>query len=89
MLGATAEEVVVREGTEFSTSVRLGKVEKLQQASFRKLWARIFYDRRAAVSATSDFSLEVLNQVDRERRAGVSRGRDHHRRRPERHVDKH
>jgi TldD protein len=27
--------------------------------------------------------------VDRERRAGVSRGRDHHRRRPERHVDKH
>jgi PmbA protein len=57
---------VVREGIEFSSSVRLGAVEKLQQASFRKLGVRIFAGSHAAVSATSDFSLDVLSQVVRD-----------------------
>ena len=64
--GATAAEVVVREGIEFSTSVRLGRVEKLQQASFRKLGLHIFQDGYSAVSATSDFSLEILSHLVRD-----------------------
>src|SRR5438093_675739 len=61
--GASAAEVMVREGSEFSTSVRLGSVEKLLQASFRKLGMRIFHGRRTAISATSDFSRDALRQV--------------------------
>ncbi len=61
--GASATEVLVREGTEFSTSVRLNEVEKLRQASFRKLGVRTFCGTRAAVSATSDFSPETLSRI--------------------------
>jgi PmbA protein len=64
--GASSAEAVVREGVEFSTSVRMGQVEKLQQAQFRKLGVRIFQGGRSAVSATSDFSLDVLNGVVRD-----------------------
>ncbi len=61
--GATDAEVLVREGMEFSSAVRLGKVEKLLQANFRKLGVRVWHGRRAAVSATSDFSLVALRQI--------------------------
>ncbi len=61
--GASAAEVLVREGLDFSAAVRLGSVDKLQQASFRRLGIRIFSGSRAAVSATSDFSREVLSRV--------------------------
>jgi PmbA protein len=61
--GASAAEVLVREGTEFSASVRLGSVEKLLQSSFRKLGMRIFDGVRAASSATSDFASETLRSM--------------------------
>jgi PmbA protein len=66
LAGATAAEVSVREGLEFSTTVRLGKVEKLEQACFRKLGIRIFAGSRSAASATSDFSDEALRSVVRD-----------------------
>jgi PmbA protein len=61
--GASASEVLIREGTEFSTTVRLGEVEKLHQANFRKLGIRVLYGCRAAVLATSDFSLNSIRQM--------------------------
>ncbi len=61
--GASAAEVLVREGLEFSAGVRLGNVEKLQQAGFRKLGVRIILGTRAAVSETSDFSLQSLGRL--------------------------
>jgi PmbA protein len=60
--GASAAEVVVREGKEFSTNVRLGEVEKLQQANFRKLGLRLFQDGQSASGSTSDFSPESLRR---------------------------
>ena len=58
--GATAAEVIVREGTEFSATVRMGSVEKLVEANFRKLGIRVFQDARSAVTATSNFSASFL-----------------------------
>ncbi len=61
--GASAAEVAVREGTEFVTSVRLGSVEKLLQANFRKLGMRLFAGTRSAVSSTSDFAITSLRRL--------------------------
>src|SRR3954467_12447108 len=54
--GATAAESVVREGSEFSTLVRLGQVETLKEAGARALGLRVFMGQRAANTYTSDFS---------------------------------
>jgi PmbA protein len=61
--GASAAEATVRFGTEFSTSVRLGEVEKLLQSSFRKLGLRVFCGTRSAIMSTSDFSSATLDGV--------------------------
>ena len=64
--GASAAEVLVQEGTEFSVSVRMREVEKLRQASSHRLGMRIFSGARSAVSATSDFSFPTLERAVRE-----------------------
>jgi PmbA protein len=58
--GASAAEVIVRQGSEFSAAVRMGSIEKLLQANPRKLGVRLFCDSRAAIAATSDFSPDTL-----------------------------
>lgn len=58
--GATAAEAVVHEGENFSTVVRLGQVESLQEAGSRALGVRVFFGQRAASTYTSDFSLEGI-----------------------------
>ena len=54
--GATAADCVIREGNEFSTTVRLGEVEQLKEAGSKGLGLRVFLGHRAASSYTSDFS---------------------------------
>jgi PmbA protein len=61
--GASASEVLIREGMEFSSIVRLGAVEKLHQAHFRRLGIRVLCGFRAAVLATSDFSRNSIDQL--------------------------
>jgi PmbA protein len=62
--GATGAEVLIREGMEFKTSVRMGAVETLLQADYRRLGMRVYTDHRAAVFATSDFRLDsVANMI--------------------------
>ena len=61
--GATAAEAVVREGDEFSTTVRLGQVETLKEAGSRAIGVRIFFGRRAASTYSSDFSREGLDRM--------------------------
>src|SRR5262245_42974131 len=61
--GATAAEVMVRVGAEFSTTVRMGSVEKLFEANFRQLGVRVFLGTQTAVSATSDFSASALRSL--------------------------
>lgn len=54
--GATSAEAVVREGTEFSTVVRLGQVETLKEAGSRGMGLRVFLGHRAASTYSSDFT---------------------------------
>jgi PmbA protein len=61
--GATAAEAVVREGSEFSTMVRLGQVETLKEAGARALGLRVFIGQRAANAYTSDFSREGIEHL--------------------------
>jgi PmbA protein len=58
--GATDAEVVIREGDEFSTLVRLGQVETLKESGARGIGLRVFLGSsgslRTASTSTSDFS---------------------------------
>ncbi len=58
--GAAEAEVVIREGDEFSTLVRLGQVETLKESGARGIGLRVFLGEsglyRTANTSTSDFS---------------------------------
>jgi PmbA protein len=62
-LGATAADVIAVEGTSFSTRVRLGAVEKLEQARERRLGLRVLIGQRTAVSSTADLSPSSLARL--------------------------
>jgi PmbA protein len=61
--GATAAEAVVREGSEFSTVVRMGEVETLKEAGSRALGLRVFIGQRTASTYSSDFSEEGIQRL--------------------------
>ena len=51
-LGATDAEAIGIETTEFHVEVRLGEVEKLQEAASRGIGLRVLYQGRQASSST-------------------------------------
>jgi PmbA protein len=61
--GATVAEAIVREGTEFSTVVRLGEVETLKESGSRAMGLRAFLGQRAASTYTSDFTEDGIEQL--------------------------
>ncbi len=65
--GATEAEVVIREGDEFSTLVRLGQVETLKESGSRGIGLRVFLGSsgsyRTANTSTSDFSEAGLTHL--------------------------
>lgn len=61
--GATAAEVVLREGSEFSTTVRLGEVETLKESGSRSVGVRVFFGTRSASTWSSDFSNTGIDQM--------------------------
>jgi PmbA protein len=61
--GASAAEAVVHDGSEFSTVVRMGEVETLKEAGSHAMGLRVFFDKRAANTHTSDFSSDGLRQL--------------------------
>src|SRR5581483_10034670 len=54
--GATDAEAIVREGDEFSVTVRMGQVEKLIESGSRGLGLRVFQGKRSASTSTSDLT---------------------------------
>ena len=58
--GADEAEVLVRDGAELTAKVRLGEPEHVQEAGSRALGLRVFVDRRASVTFTSDLRAEPL-----------------------------
>ncbi len=61
--GASDAEAVVREGDEFSVTVRMGQVEKLQESGSRGLGLRVFRGTRSASTSTSDLTPEGIRQL--------------------------
>lgn len=64
-LGATAAECVARDGSEFSTVVRLGEVETLKESGSKALGVRVFVGNRTANTSTSDLSSQGIDQMVR------------------------
>src|SRR4029077_20905785 len=61
--GATAAEAIVREGTEFSTVVRLGEVETLKESGSRAIGLRVFLGQRAASTYSSDLTDDGIERL--------------------------
>jgi PmbA protein len=61
--GATAAEAVVREGSEFSTVVRMGEVETLKESGSRAIGLRVFIGQRTASTYSSDFSEDGIQRL--------------------------
>jgi PmbA protein len=61
--GATDAEVVLYEGDEFSTLVRLGQVETLKESGSRAVGLRVFIGQKTASTSSSDFSRESLARL--------------------------
>lgn len=74
--GATDAEAIANETTEFSVEVRLGEIEKLQEAASRGVGLRVLCDGRQASCSTSDVSAEgieelIANAVEMAKRTSV------------------
>jgi PmbA protein len=61
--GATAAEAVAADGSEFSTTVRLGNVETLKESGSKGIGVRVFIGQRAASTYSSDLSPEGLRTM--------------------------
>src|SRR3954463_14197072 len=61
--GATAAEAVAREGTEFSTLVRMGEVETLKESGSRAIGLRVFLGQRSASTYSSDFTQDGIEYL--------------------------
>jgi PmbA protein len=61
--GAISADVLVREADEFSTSLRLGKIESLKEAASKALGLRVLLGIRSASSFSSDFSDSALGRL--------------------------
>lgn len=61
--GASDAEAVVREGDEFSVTVRMGEVETLKESGSRGLGLRVFQGKRSASTSTSDLTADGIRQL--------------------------
>ena len=61
--GASDAEAVVREGDEFSVTVRMGSVETLKESGSRGLGLRVFRGKRTGTASTSDLTPDGIRQL--------------------------
>ncbi|MDX2032676.1 MAG: TldD/PmbA family protein [Blastocatellia bacterium] len=61
--GATDAEALGVETTEFEVEVRMGQVEKLQEAASRGIGLRVLCDRRQASCSTSDVTPQGIEEL--------------------------
>ena len=61
--GASAAEVVAMDGSEFSTTVRLGQVETLKEAGSKAIGIRVFVGQRSASTYSSELTLTGVHQM--------------------------
>ena len=61
--GATDAEAIGSETTKFSVEIRMGEIEKLEEASSRGLGLRVLYQGRQASCSTSDVSPQGVEEL--------------------------
>jgi PmbA protein len=61
--GASDAEAVVREGDEFSVTVRMGQVETLQESGSRGMGVRVFLGKKSASTSTSDLTADGIRAL--------------------------
>jgi PmbA protein len=61
--GATDAEAIGIETTKFSAEVRMGEIEKLQEAATRGLGLRVLYQGRQASCSTSDVNPQAVEEL--------------------------
>ena len=61
--GASAAEAVIKEGTDFSTAVRLGQVETLKESGSRAIGLRVFLGSRSASTYSSDLTEDGIQRL--------------------------
>ena len=61
--GASDAEAVVREGDEFSVTVRMGQVETLKESGSRGLGLRVLLGTRTGSASTSDLTPDGIRQL--------------------------
>src|SRR5579863_3790120 len=61
--GASDAEVVVREGDEFSATVRKGEVETLKESGSRGLGLRVLLGKQSGSASTSDLTPSGIQQL--------------------------
>ena len=61
--GATGADAVLREGDDFSTTLRMGKLDILKEAASKAVGLRVFLGRRSATAFSSDFSVSSLERL--------------------------
>src|SRR5712692_1629874 len=54
--GASDADVVIRDGDEFSVTVRMGEVETIKNIAAKKLGLRVFVGHRAAITSTANLA---------------------------------
>lgn len=62
-LGASGADIVIADGDTFSVQVRLSAVERLTKAREKRLGLRVFFGKRSASTATSDFTAGSLDRL--------------------------
>ena len=61
--GASAAEAVATDGSEFSTTVRLGQVETLKEAGSKAVGVRVFVGQSSASTYSSDLTPEGIKKM--------------------------
>jgi PmbA protein len=61
--GASDAEAVVREGDEFSVTVRMGEVETLKESGSRGLGLRVLLGKKSGSASTSDLTPDGIRQL--------------------------
>ena len=62
-LGASAGDVVIATGESFSAGVRLGQVEKVQNAREKRMGIRLFVGQSSAITSTANFTREAVQAL--------------------------
>ncbi|MBI3606105.1 MAG: TldD/PmbA family protein [Nitrospirae bacterium] len=61
--GATGGDIVMAESSSFSVQIRMGEIDKISQASGKKLGLRLFFGKKTSISATSDLTPQSLTSL--------------------------